>query len=140
MVNFERSSLPLRNLSANLVQKELGGELLLCDLKTKRAFSLNQAAAVVWKHSDGRTSIDELARLVAEAAATPADHRVVELALRTLHKDGLMERVSLPASEDANLGRRQLFRKLGWAAALLVALPAVTAVAATRTPPSGPPG
>jgi ribosomal protein L28 len=140
MMSTQTRSLPLRNNSTHLIQKELGGELLLCDLKTKRAFSLNRSAAVVWKHSDGRTSIDELARLVAEATGTPADNRVVEFALRSLDKDGLMEQVNLPTREDANLGRRQLFRKLGWAAAALVALPAVTAVAVTRTPPSGPPG
>jgi hypothetical protein len=129
---FERTSLPLRNNSTHLVQKELGGELLLCDLKTKRAFSLNQAAAVVWKHADGQTSIDELARLVAEATGTPADHRVVDFALRALDRDGLMERVDLPASEDANLGRRQFFRKLGWAAALIVGVPVVLAVTANK--------
>jgi ribosomal protein L28 len=123
---------PLRNNSTHLVQKELGGELLLCDLKTKRAFSLNQAAALVWKHSDGKTSIDEVACLVAKATGTPADRRVVEFALRALDKDGLMERVSLPASEDANLGRRQLFRKLGWAAAVTVAAPLVLTVTASK--------
>jgi hypothetical protein len=43
-----------------------------------------------------------------------------------------MERVSLPASEDANLGRRQLFRKLGWAAAVTVAAPLVLTVTASK--------
>jgi hypothetical protein len=43
-----------------------------------------------------------------------------------------MERVDLPASEDANLGRRQFFRKLGWAAALIVGVPVVLAVTANK--------
>jgi ferric-dicitrate binding protein FerR (iron transport regulator) len=128
MSTVERTSLPLRNNSTHLVQKELGGELLLCDLKTKKAFSLNQAAAVVWMHSDGNTSIDELAQLVAQATGMQADQRVVEFALRTLKKKGLMEQAELPASGDANLGRRQFFRKLGWGAALMMAAPAVLAL------------
>lgn len=129
-------SFPLRKDSSGLVQKEMAGELLLFDSTRKQAFCLNSSAAFVWRHADGKTSADELARLLAEETGTPADTRVVDFALRGLDKDGLMERVDLPEDEDANLGRRQLFRKLGWAAALLVALPLVTTVKASAHPAS----
>jgi hypothetical protein len=125
------SSFPLRKNATGLVEKELAGELLLCDLSNKKAFSLNRSAALVWKHADGRTSIEELATLLAEETGTPADTRVVEFALQSLDKDGLMEQAGLPGSEETNLDRRRLFHKLGWAAALLVALPMVTAVKAS---------
>jgi hypothetical protein len=124
-------SYPLRKNAAGLVEKELAGELLLCDLSSKKAFSLNRSAALVWKHADGRTSIEELATLLAEETGTPVDTRVVEFALRGLDKDGLMEQAGLPDGEETNLDRRKLFHKLGWAAALLVALPMVTAVKAS---------
>jgi hypothetical protein len=125
-------SYPLSKSASGLVEKELAGELLLCDPKSKKAFSLNRSAALVWKHSDGKTSVEELARLLAEETGTPADTRVVEFALRQLDKDGLMEYVGLPTGEDANLGRRQMFRKLGWAAALIVAVPLVLTVTAQK--------
>jgi hypothetical protein len=124
---------PLRKSATGLVEKELAGELLLCDLGSKKAFSLNRSAALVWKHADGRTSIDELATLLAKETGTPADTRLVKFALRKL-----MERTGLPRGEDTNLDRRQLFNKLGWAAALLVALPMVTTVkASAAVHPSG---
>lgn len=129
---------PLRKSSTGLIEKELAGELLLCDLGSKKAFSLNRSAALVWKHADGRTSIDELATLLAKETGTPADTRLVKFALRKLDKDALMERTGLPRGEDTNLDRRQLFNKLGWAAALLVALPMVTTVkASAAVHPSG---
>jgi hypothetical protein len=124
-------SYPLRKSATGLVEKELAGELLLCDLSSKKAYSLNQSAALVWKHADGRTSIEELSTLLAKETGAPADMRVVEFALRSLDKDGLMEQAGLPGGEEPSLDRRQLFHKLGWAAALLVALPMVTAVKAS---------
>jgi hypothetical protein len=42
-----------------------------------------------------------------------------------------MERTGLPRDEGRNLDWRQLVNKLGWAAALLVALPSITAVKAS---------
>ena len=131
-------SFPLRKSATGLVEKELAGELLLCDLDSKKAFSLNRSAALVWKHADGRTSIEELAALLAKETGTPADTRVVEFALRKLDKDELMECTGLPRGEDTSLDRRQLFHKLGWAVALLVAFPIVTAVKASAiSRPSG---
>jgi hypothetical protein len=125
-------SYPLSKNAAGLIEREVAGELLLCDPTTRKAFSLNRSAALVWKHANGKTSIEELARLLAEETGTAADTRVVEFALRELDKDGLMEHVDLPTGEDANLGRRQLFRKLGWAAALIVAVPVVLTVTAQK--------
>jgi hypothetical protein len=122
---------PLSKSATGLIEKEVAGELLLCDLESKKAYSLNRSAALVWKHADGRTSIEELATLLAKETGTPADTRVVEFALRKLDKDALMECTGLPCGEDANLDRRRLFHKLGWAAALLVALPMVTTVKAS---------
>jgi hypothetical protein len=126
------SPFPLRKNTATLVEKELAGELMLMDLKTKKASCLNPAAAFVWRHCDGRTSIEELAQLLAEETGAPADARVVEFALRSLDKDGLMQQTALSGGEDARLGRRQLFQKLGWAAALMVAVPLVLTVTARK--------
>jgi hypothetical protein len=125
-------SYPLSRSASGLIEKELAGELLVFDSASNKAFSLNPSAALVWRRADGKTSIEELARLVAAETGTPADTRVVEFALRALDKDGLMEHVDFCDDEDANLGRRQMFRKLGWAAALIVAVPLVLTVTAPK--------
>ena len=128
----QTSSFPLRKDSASLVRKELAGELMLMDLNTKKASCLNPAAAFVWKHCDGKTSIEELAQLLAEETAAPADVRVVEFALRSLDKEGLMEETAAAGNEDARLGRRQLFHNLGWAAVWMAAVPLVLTVTAKK--------
>jgi hypothetical protein len=125
--------LPLRRDPAGLVQKEMAGELMLFNPTTRKTHCLNRSAAIVWQHADGATSLEDLARLVAEETGTPADIRVVEYALRKLDEEGLMEHVEEPTSEDANLGRRQLFGKLGWAAALIVGLPLVLTMTAQKS-------
>ena len=110
----------------------MAGELMIFDPASKKTTCLNKSAAIVWQHSDGKTSVEELARLVAEQTATPEDIRVVEFALRKLEEDGLMAEIIPLTSEDANLGRRQLFVKLGWAAALIVGVPLVLTVSAQK--------
>jgi hypothetical protein len=129
----------MRKGSTSLVEKELAGELMVLDLISKKTYCLNRAAAFVWQHSDGNTSVDELARLLAEESGAPADRRVVEFALRSLDKEGLMEEVGLSNAVEIDTDRRKLFRKLGWAAAWLVALPLLTTVKASARPPSGAP-
>jgi len=119
---------PARKNTAGLIQKQMAGELMLFDPGSKKTFCLNQSAAIVWQNSDGRTSVEQLANLVAAQTAMPADIRVVEFALRKLDEYGLMEQITPPTTGDANLGRRQLFIRLGWAAALLIAMPLVTTV------------
>ena len=47
-----------------LVVKELPDELLVYDLERHRAHCLNPTAALVWKHSDGQTSVEEIATLL----------------------------------------------------------------------------
>jgi hypothetical protein len=126
------ATLPLRRNSSCLVQKEMAGELMLFDPSTKKTHCLNRAAATVWQHADGTTSIEQLTRIVAEETASPIDVRVVEYALRKLDEEGLMEHAGELTSNEANLARRQLFARLGWAAGLLVAVPLITTVTAPK--------
>jgi hypothetical protein len=131
-MNSDTRIYPLRKDSASMIQEELAGELMVLDLATRKAFCLNRSAVVVWEHCDGKTSIEELARLLAEETETPAELRVVEFALHKLNQEGLMEYVPAPVAEDANLDRRRLFGKLGWAAAAMAALPLVLTVGVTK--------
>jgi hypothetical protein len=130
----KQATFPLRRNSSSLVEKEMAGELMIFDPSTRKSTCLNHSAALVWHNSDGQTSVSELAAIVASKTGTPEDTRVIEFALRKLDEAGLMEKVDLPANEDAGLARRQLFTKLGWAAALLIGMPLVLTVKANARP------
>ena len=55
-----------------LIVEELQDETLVYDLERHKARCLNPAAALVWRHCDGQTSVAEVAALLEEQSATPA--------------------------------------------------------------------
>ncbi len=70
-----------RARAAGLVVRPLAGDLLVYDLARQRAHSLAPAAAIVWRHCDGRRTVGEIAQAVARETAAPADARLVGEAL-----------------------------------------------------------
>src|SRR5688500_2189312 len=65
----------------NLLVEEIGGEVVVYDRESDRAHSLNQTAALVWRHADGERSVAELAALVGSEFGAPADVELVRMAL-----------------------------------------------------------
>jgi hypothetical protein len=110
-----------------LLIRELPGELLVYDLVQHRAHCLNRTAATVFRHADGTRTASDLALVVAPEAAPEAGVSLVGLALGQLGEAGLLENVCAE-DEGAGLSRRELVRRAGIAAALL--LPAVASVVA----------
>ena len=107
---------------AGLASETVQDEMLVYDLDRHKAFCLNQTAAQVWKHCDGRTSVPQIAK------SLKADEKLVWYALDQLGRDRLLQdKIALPATL-AGMTRRQHLRALGKAAA--VAVPLVTAVMA----------
>ena len=74
-----------------LVVEELRDETLVYDLERHKARCLNPTAALVWRHCDGQTSVAEVAALLEEQSATPADESVVWMALDRLSRAHLIE-------------------------------------------------
>ena len=111
-----------------LVIKELPGEVLVYDLERDKAHCLNQTAAIVWKHCDGKTSVKGIADLLANELRTPVDEKLVWLALDQFGRHQLLEEKPALPSMMAGLNRRQMVRALGLAA--LVAVPLVTTIVA----------
>jgi hypothetical protein len=117
-----------------LVVDELPDEVLIYDLDRHKAHCLNQTAALVWKHCDGRTTSPEIARRLEKELQAPCPEELVWLALRQLETLHLLEQpISLPAqladltrSQLMRLSRRQMVRTLGLAA--VVAVPLVTSI------------
>ena len=69
-----------------LVVEELQDETLVYDLERHKARCLNRTAALVWRHCDGQTSVAEVAALLEEQLAIPADEAVVWMALDRLSR------------------------------------------------------
>ena len=123
--------------------REVADEVLVYDLERHRAVCLNRTAARVWRACDGRTSVEEMTRSLAEELG--GDRRLAAEAVRqTLERLGrdrlLVERV--PARpRAARMSRRELIRAAGAAAAaslpLVVSVVAPTAAQASSCLPTG---
>ena len=111
----------------NLIIKELENETLVYDRDRDEAHCLNITAGLVWKHCDGKTSIEEIAKSVgAETQTAPNDH-LVWLALEELEKFSLLTVRPDSPPHLAVINRRQLVRRIGFAA---LALPAIISISA----------
>ncbi len=113
-----------------LVVTELRNELLVYDRESHRAHCLNPTAALVFKHSDGNTSVAELSRLLSRELDAPADEGLVWLSLERLARASLLETRPTPPPTAEGWSRRDLVRRAGLAAALL---PAVSSILAPKS-------
>jgi hypothetical protein len=85
-----------------LVVKAVGEEVLVYDLERYRAHRLNEAAAVVWRLSDGTRTTREVS-LAAGREGVPLTRDAVRFALAELrHARFLAEPVGEGSSRDGN--------------------------------------
>lgn len=127
----------------DLTVKELEGELLVYDEKSKKAFCLNSTSALVWKMCDGETTTAKMVEGCAQSLGAPIDATFVTFALEQLRKDGLLEPGFEASGGGASVTRAQVVRRIGRvgiAAAVVVPLvSAVMAPTAAKAYGSGPP-
>jgi hypothetical protein len=109
-----------------LTVSELADETLVYDHDRQRAHCLNATAALVWRHCDGQTSVEQLAALLPQGEGAEA---VVRLALDQLSRRGLLVEKVAPLTGQARVSRREALKKLVVAA---VALPAVMTIVAPK--------
>ena len=110
-----------------LVVQELGGELLVYDLRSHRSHCLNRTAALVWGKCDGRTTVREIARGVSATLKSPVDERVVWFALERLERKSLLRVPLAPPAGWPRVSRRELIRRIGVAAVLIPVITSITA-------------
>jgi hypothetical protein len=117
--------LPVARKEGLLIER-LSDEVLIYDLARKKAHCLNQAAALIWDHCDGKTSVAELTRVLKDQSCEAVDEDVVWFALDRLEKSHLLsERIYRP-NDVPGLTRRQLIRRVG----LAVSVPLVISILA----------
>jgi len=105
-----------------LLVRELPDELLVYDNERHRAHCLNRTAAQVFRHADGSRTLPDLALLLAPRADPAEGEAAVQMALAELDEAGLLD------GEPTGLSRRELVRRVGIGAAIL--LPAVASIVA----------
>lgn len=114
--------------SEGLVIQELPGEVLIYDLERDKAHCLNQTAAIIWKNCDGKTSVSQLAQILAKESGLPANDELVWLALEQLNKAKLLPDTVKPSAGKKPMTRREVMKRMGIGAA--VAIPVVTSIVA----------
>ncbi len=111
-----------------LVVEELPDEILVYDLKRRKAHCLNRASALVWSRCDGRTTVAEVTALLERELKIPADEAVVWMALDRLGGAHLLkEQVTLPADR-TRYSRREVLRTLRRVAGISLLLPVIESI------------
>jgi len=137
MKTKERETMDRKYLTArpkrreeNLIVREVGDEVIVYDQDRHKAHCLNAEAAAIWNACNGNRDGRAILECV-HGGVIADEHRVAYLVgLRELQKNHLLDRVE-EGSEIRTLGRtsrRELLARVGKAAAVTLALPAVMSI------------
>jgi hypothetical protein len=111
--------LPLAR-SMDIVVQELEKEILVYDLKTNKAFNLNETSAAVYRACNGKTTVEEL------KSKYKFTDELIFLALDQLKAENLIREDYV--SPLAGITRRETIRKIGLTT--MIALPVVSSLVA----------
>jgi hypothetical protein len=75
----------------HLVIRELDDETLVYDTERDKAHCLNQTAALVWRHCDGKTTAREAVRSLQDTLGASVDADIIWLAVKQLDRFHLVE-------------------------------------------------
>lgn len=112
----------------NIVVQEMENELLIYDLKTNKAFCLNETSAMIWQMCDGLKSVKEISRSLNQKLNQSISEDLIWLALDSFKKDKLLEQSEQFEIDFNGLTRRQIIKKVGLAS--MIALPLIASVIA----------
>jgi hypothetical protein len=113
-----------KNRDHQLVVQELNDEVLIFDLNTSKAYSLNETSAAIWNLCDGLSSVSDITQKLSTKLKQPVPDEFVWLALDQFKKDGLLSSGKEIEINFDGLSRRQVIRKVGFAS--LIALPVIS--------------
>jgi len=108
--------------SDGLLSEQVGDEIVVYDGRRQEAHSLNRAASIVWRHSDGTRTVPQLAGVLGKELGIEANESLVEYALDRLADARLLEKNSVT--------RRDAMRRISLAGAAAFALPVVLSIIA----------
>ena len=118
--------------SEGLVITDLDDEILVYDKDRDKAHCLNQTAALVWKYSNGKRTVADIAQLMEKKLGSPVDAQIVWFALGQLEQDHLLcEELALPRAL-AGVTRREFVKQIG-KVALVISVPRVISMTAPQS-------
>jgi hypothetical protein len=117
-----------------LVIQQVADELLVYSTAEHRLHRLNRTTALIWRHCNGRTTVPELAELLARELGLPSSERVARLALDQLDRAGLL-RKRVPRMNGERLLTRRQAVAAGFAGAMLLLLPGCESMTAPGARP-----
>lgn len=112
----------------NLVIQDLKGEILIYDLKTNRAYCLNESSAKIWQFCDGKNDVPQIGKLLKKHFNSSVSEDFVWLALDQLKKANLIKNEKELAINFNGLTRRAVIRKT--LLATVVTLPVISSLVA----------
>lgn len=114
--------------NGNIVVQEIENEILIYDLKTNKAFCLNETSALIYQLCNGERSVAEIADTISIKLKTIVSENLIWLALDNFKKENLLEENKQFEIDFDGLSRRQVIKKVGLAS--IIALPIVASVIA----------
>ncbi|MEK7725330.1 MAG: PqqD family protein, partial [Acidobacteriota bacterium] len=118
----------LKTRNENIVVQDFANEILIYDLKTNKAYCLNETSAIIWQMCDGNRTITEIADLMSVKLKTLVSEELVWLTVYELKREDLLENDSETERFLNSVSRRELIRKAGLAS--MIALPLVNSIIA----------
>ncbi|MEO6588017.1 MAG: PqqD family protein [Pyrinomonadaceae bacterium] len=112
----------------DLVIQEVGGEILVYDLRTNKAICLNQTSALVWQNCDGKKNAIEIATDIEKKLGSNVNEDFVWFAVNQLQKENLLDEENIIVNKFEGLNRREIIKKIGLTS--MAAIPVVVALAA----------
>lgn len=112
----------------NIVVQEMENEILIYDLKTNKAFCLNETSAMIYNLCDGKNSVAEINQALNKTLNQPISEDLIWLALDNFKKESLFEEGEQIEIKFKGLNRRQVIKKVGLAS--MVVLPIVSSIVA----------
>jgi hypothetical protein len=115
----------------DLVVQEANGEVLIYDLRSDKAFCLNETSALIWNACDGSKDVHEIRIDVSKKLKKDAGDDLVWLALDQLKEQKLLSADAASESPLNGLSRREVIKKIGLTTA--IALPVVFSLVAPKS-------
>ncbi len=111
-----------------LVVQELSDEILIYNLETNKAFSLNQTTALVWQNCDGIKDVSQIAKEMGRKLKQNVPDELVLLAIDSLRKEGLIAGSETDSPVFSASNRREMLKRVGYAS--MIALPMISSLVA----------
>jgi len=119
---------PLARQNDIVVQKT-NDETLIYDLKTNKAFCLNETSALVWELCDGKRTASKISDEMSVRFKTLVSDEFVWLALGQLNDEGLLGGKA-ESGQRFDFSRRDVIKSVGYAS--IVALPMISVILAPK--------